>query len=403
MKGNSPFACRAYLYGNVKTHKPGFPIRPIISTVGSVSYSLSKFLVKLLQPLVGTIANSNVLNSVDLVNKLRNVNIEDGDCMVSFDVTSLFTNVPVDDVLNFLTTELDCYVFSLPTPVIVQLIRLCVVDTCFIFNGRYYKQKRGMQMGNCLSPILANIYMEYYETRLASAILPENTLWLRYVDDIFCKWKSSYDLNATLQHLNNLVPSIKFTIELEENDSIAFLDVKIIKENHRLKFSIHRKMTSNNLIIHSKSFHHKQTKQSALRSMFLRALQVVSPQFLDDEINNIYEIGFKHGFNFFETDECLSLAKKTFYSTCKYNHATKYDICLPYHPCFESIIYPLKLLGFSLSFSYPATIGNVMIRNSPLYDEGTVYMIPCQCRRFYIGQTSKSLKKRIATQVFSCY
>ena len=104
---------------------------------------------------------------------------------------------------------------------------------------------------------------------------------------------------------------------------------------------------------------------------------------------------------FFEIDECLSLAKKTFYSTCKYNHTTKYDICLPYHPCFESIIYPLKLLGFSLSFSYPATIGNVMIRNSPLYDEGTVYMIPCQCRRFYIGQTSKSLEKRITQHKYS--
>ena len=66
--------------------------------------------------------------------------------------------MPIDDVLEFLRNLLAKYAFSLPASVILELIRLCVVDTCFIFNGEFFRQKFGMQMGNCLSPILSNIY-----------------------------------------------------------------------------------------------------------------------------------------------------------------------------------------------------------------------------------------------------
>ena len=47
-----------YLYGLIKTHKSGNPIRPIIRSVGSVTYKLSKWLVKVLSPIVGTIPTS---------------------------------------------------------------------------------------------------------------------------------------------------------------------------------------------------------------------------------------------------------------------------------------------------------------------------------------------------------
>ena len=91
-----------YLYGLIKTHKPNNPLRPIISSVGSVTYKLSKWLVKLLSPFVGTVSDSFVLNSEDLVSKLKSLQISYPYKLVSFDVKSLFTNVPVEDILNFL-------------------------------------------------------------------------------------------------------------------------------------------------------------------------------------------------------------------------------------------------------------------------------------------------------------
>ena len=174
-----------YLYGTVKTHKQGNPLRPIISTIGSVSYKLSKFLVTLLQPLVGTISTSHVENNLDFINKLKGKVPQKDEIMISFDVKSLFTCVPVDDVLEFLNCELSRHVLSLPNNVILELIRLCVVDTCFTFDGKFFRQKFGMQMGNCLSPVLSNIYMEFYETRLARTVLSDDIFWVRYVDDVF--------------------------------------------------------------------------------------------------------------------------------------------------------------------------------------------------------------------------
>ena len=77
-------------------------------------------------------------------------------------------------------------------------------------------------MGNCLSPVLSNIYMEFFETRIANSILPENLFWVRYVDDIFVLWEDENDITVTLRELNSLVPSIEFTVEKEENNASHF-------------------------------------------------------------------------------------------------------------------------------------------------------------------------------------
>ena len=383
-----------YLYGMIKTHKPGYPVRPIISTVGSCSYKLSKFLAKLLQPLVGSISKSHIVNSLDFVDKIRNRKIKDNEIMVSFDVTSLFTCVPVADVLQFLSTELCRYTFTLPNGIIIQLIELCIVGTCFTFNEKYYRQKFGMQMGNCLSPVLSNIYMEFFESRVANAIFPDNFYWFRYVDDSFGIWDSHFNIDDTLHQLNNLVPTIKFTLEKEDNGCLNFLDTCVVRDGTELKFKIYRKQMNNNLIINAHSSHTTTIKQSAIRSMFLRALNIVSPEFLDEEFENIHSIGIKNGYNNEDMQECLRLARKSFYATDRKSRVTENSLVLPYHPIFKSISHPLRVLNFHLAFSFPNTIGNNMIRNSPKYDEGIVYQIPCECNKYYIGQSNKHLDIR---------
>ena len=91
-----------YMYGLIKTHKVNNPLRPLISTVGSACYSLSKWLVSLLSPLFGTISNSNIKNNTNLVHKLNSINITYDFSLISFDVTSLFTRVPVNKLFDFL-------------------------------------------------------------------------------------------------------------------------------------------------------------------------------------------------------------------------------------------------------------------------------------------------------------
>ena len=90
-----------YMYGVIKTHKEGYPVRPIISSVGSASYKLSKWLTSVMTPLVGMISQSHLKNTGDLIEKMKQHDC-DNCTLISFDVNSLFTKVPVPDLLQFL-------------------------------------------------------------------------------------------------------------------------------------------------------------------------------------------------------------------------------------------------------------------------------------------------------------
>ena len=127
-----------YMYGLIKTHKPNNPVRPIISSIGSASYKLSKWLVTILSPLVGTISTSHVKNNLDLLEKLSNIQPDYKFKLVSYDIVSLFTKVPLDDLLNYLQEELDKHDLPLLSSTLSEFIKLCVKDCKFQFYGRFY-------------------------------------------------------------------------------------------------------------------------------------------------------------------------------------------------------------------------------------------------------------------------
>ena len=392
-----------YLYGLVKTHKPGNPIRPIISSVGSATYKLSKYLVKVLSPMVGTISTSNIKHNMDLIDKLCNLDINFPFKLVSFDVVSLFTKVPVNDLLDYLAEVLDNYELPFCTDDMIELIKLCVCDSVFTFDGKFYTQKFGMAMGNPLSPVLSNLYMEFFETKYLPRILPNGALWFRYVDDIFCIWPLTANIEYFLVSLNNCVPSIKFTYEVEANGCLSFLDVNIFRGNSGFKFSVFRKPTNVCSYIHFYSDHCKQIKMSTFTSMFLRAYRVCSPEFLDAEMDNIFKISEKLKYPKHFIDCALQKAKKTFYSV-----ATRKDfdsqnlLVLPYSNTLLNVPRFCKFFNINVVFRFSNTLKNILIKNSPKNSLGCIYRIPCQdCNNSYIGQSGKGLATRLKQHKYS--
>jgi hypothetical protein len=89
------------LYGLPKIHKEGVPLRPIVSKIGACSYQLTKFLAGILSPLVGCSIH-NMKNSIEFVHTLSTLRVGPEDLMVSFDVVSLFTRLPIVESLNLL-------------------------------------------------------------------------------------------------------------------------------------------------------------------------------------------------------------------------------------------------------------------------------------------------------------
>ena len=82
-------------YGLIKIHKENNPIRPIVSFIGSPTYSISKFLSKILTPFTN-MAEQKLKNAHSLKELLSNMTVPGDHELVSFDVKSLFTSIPLD-------------------------------------------------------------------------------------------------------------------------------------------------------------------------------------------------------------------------------------------------------------------------------------------------------------------
>ena len=89
-----------------KIHKTGNPLRPIISSRGSVTYGVARDLTEVLKPLVGK-APLHIQSTSDFVNKAKWVTLQLGECLMSYDVTSLSTSVPIDPALNIIKVLLE--------------------------------------------------------------------------------------------------------------------------------------------------------------------------------------------------------------------------------------------------------------------------------------------------------
>ena len=106
-------SCDAYtphIYGLLKVHKPGAPLRPIVSFINSPLYNLSKFFTKILSPLAGRTGHT-VKNFYEFANTITGLKLDGDECIVSFDVVLLFPKIPVDvakSVIFELLSKNDC-------------------------------------------------------------------------------------------------------------------------------------------------------------------------------------------------------------------------------------------------------------------------------------------------------
>ena len=266
-------------YGLPKVHKANTPLRPIVSCVGSITYNCSKFIADILSPIVGK-TKHHITNSQQFVELIKDQRVEEDEELRSYDVSALFTSVPVDKALNVVRSRLEGDSTlkertELNPDQIVRLAEVCLKQY-FVYNGEFYEQLHGAAMGLPLSPILCDIYMEDLEQR-AIATAPHPPLWwFRFVDDTHCKLKKCYSQEFT-DHLNSLDPDIKFTTEGEENKTLAFLDtLTVIQPDGSIKVKIYRKSTHTDQYLNFNSNHPVDHKLGVIRTLYHRADTVVT-------------------------------------------------------------------------------------------------------------------------------
>ena len=113
-------------------------------------------------------------------------------------------------------------------------------------------------MGSPLSPIVANLYMEYSERKALDSFHLMPVWWKRFVDDTnLNQTHGRAEMEKFFNHLNSISSEIKFTMELEENGKIAFLDVLISrKEDGTLGHQVYKKKAHTDSYLHADSYHH---------------------------------------------------------------------------------------------------------------------------------------------------
>ena len=200
--------------------------------------------------------------------------LEEEDKIVSFDVVSIFTKVPVDEALQITSTLLreDKTLedrTSIPCDKICHLVEICLRATYFQIGEVYYEQVEGAAMGSPLSPIIANLFMVSFEKNALDTAKHKPKIWLWYVDDIiYAVWQhGDQHLKSFYDHLNNQHPAIQFTVEEEQEGKIPFLDVMVERGETKLITSVFCKKTHTDRYMNFNSYHHPRSITSAVKCL----------------------------------------------------------------------------------------------------------------------------------------
>ena len=144
--------------------------------------------------------------------------------MVSLDVVSLFTNIPINLALQVLDRrweEIKIHT-NIDRNDFLHAVSFVLESNVFLFNETYYKQVFGTAMGSPISPVIANIVMEELETVSLSKVHFNLIFYKRYVDDIITCLRLE-DLQILLDTFNSFHARLQFTHEMRRTHVLVFL------------------------------------------------------------------------------------------------------------------------------------------------------------------------------------
>ena len=227
--------------------------------------------------------------------------------MCSFDIYSLYTNIPLNETIDIILTKLfddpSSLFLGLTKSCFQKLLQISVLNNFFIFDNKLYRQKEGLAMGLPHSPAFANIFLCHHEQKWLdkSPVNFKPHFYRRYMDDTFLLFDNKDQATKFLNYLNSQHPNISFTSEYGNDFKLSFLDTQIFKTDNKFHSTVYRKNTFSGLGLSYFSFCSFRFKINAIKSLLYRAFNVCSDYFT---LHNEFEF------------------LKSYFTTVSYTHLT---------------------------------------------------------------------------------
>lgn len=399
------------LYGQPKVHKTDIPVRPVVSYNTAPAYKLAKYGNKIIKNILHFKPKYGIKNSLQLIDLIKDLKMPNNATLVSFDVVSLFTNIPTNELKIIINKYMEKININFTKRhEINTLLNTCIEQNYFRFNNNFYSQSSGLAMGSPISPILAEFFMDYMEESIEKLKSFKNVFFYRrYVDDILIIWTgTNRQLHMFLEEINKINKSIQFTMEKGGNQ-INFLDIGIEITNNKLDFSIYRKPTYSDNIIHNTSRHHISHKLSVFHSLIHRLLHVpLNCINFNNELNVIKTIAKNNGYSSGTITNLLRKKDKKLTLTLisqgltniNDNEPTKQWAKIPYIGELSTKISRITNDDKRRTAFYNVnSLGKILINNKDRREKlenSGVYQVTCSnCPSYYIGQTGRSVKIRV--------
>ena len=258
-----------------------------------------------------------------------------------------------------------------------------------------YRRREGLAIGSPLSPMLANIYMEYFEEMALGSSSLKPSRWLKYVDDTFILWPHQEDVQTLLDHVNLIRQSIQFTMEKELDNKLPFLDVLVKRTEQGFRSSVYRKPTFTGQYLNFNCHHPYTVKKGIVRCLQHRAKVISS----DTDAYQEEMISLRHNLHRNNYPECITSAPRNLDRRVEDNTRKLTPVCLPYvKGLAERIQKMCSPYDIRTVFTSGSTLRRYLFRVKPPTEfnmtKNFVY-IPSSCGKIYKGETGRPLKIRL--------
>lgn len=392
------------IYFLPKIHKPNSPLRPIVSFVGTPLYKLTKYLAEILKHAY-TVDEFHVKNSFEFVESMQNVILPGNEyILVSLDVKSLFTNIPTDLVLELISLKWN--IISQHTKLtlvnFVTLFKFCVDNNYFKNEDHFYKQIFGLGMGNCLSPICSDIVMQHLQNTCLDMLSFKPPFFKRYVDDIATSIPET-KIDELLSVFNSFHPRLQFTIELENEGKLPFLDVLLIRKENSILTNWYHKPTFSERYLNFHSNHPLKQKLNIIENLKHRAMALSNECFWKENLEKIKILLSKNSYPTRIINKILFKQPNSQSNNAVVTTSDKspFYAKLPYvEGLSEKIRKVIQNDQVNIAMKCQNTVKKFFTSTKAKtprdLESHTVYKIPCKnCDKFYIGQTGRYLRTRL--------